>query len=282
MTEPRISFFVLVFLIAAAVSPSAGQSESNVLSDEAAIKNDMDLAVCDNKKRAEAVRRLFVSKGAAKEEIYEQNSKHFKNVYVEIPGREDEVIVVGAHFDKADVGCGAIDNWSGVVIVANIYASLKKLETTKTLRFVAFGAEEQGLKGSGLFVRSLSKTERKQHCAMVNFDSFGLAYPQILLNTADRGLVRLFEKTGTDFGLKVAKARIRGARSDAESFDRKGIPSIDIHGLSNDFQNFLHSKNDQLSNVNHTSVYIGYRLGLAYVFSLDGLGCREYSVKDDK
>src|SRR5262249_31893419 len=73
-----------------------------------------------------------------------------------IPGSESkEIVVVGAHHDHlGDRHLGANDNASGVVALLAIAQAMKQREVApkRTIAFVTFGAEEQGLVGSSYFV----------------------------------------------------------------------------------------------------------------------------------
>src|ERR1700740_2252401 len=83
------------------------------------------------------------------------------NVLGEIVGREhpEEVLVVGAHLDSWDLSEGATDNGTGTTsVLAAAEAILKSGQRPRrTLRFVLFTGEEQGLLGSLAYV--------KQHAA---------------------------------------------------------------------------------------------------------------------
>jgi Zn-dependent M28 family amino/carboxypeptidase len=66
------------------------------------------------------------------------------NVIGEIPGRTDEIIVIGGHLDSWDLGTGAVDDAAGIGITA---AAAKLLAETigkprRTIRVVMWGAEE--------------------------------------------------------------------------------------------------------------------------------------------
>jgi hypothetical protein len=69
---------------------------------------------------------------------------------------------------------------------------------------------------------------------------------------------------------------IANGDSDSSSFKAKKIPAVTIHGLNNNWPNILHSRNDQASKVNPTSVYLGYRLALAMIARVDQASCVEY------
>lgn len=61
---------------------------------------------------------------------------------------KNEIVMLGAHHDTVYTGPGAVDNTVGVVSVISIAREIVKLNTKKTLRFVTFGGEEEGLLGS--------------------------------------------------------------------------------------------------------------------------------------
>ena len=80
------------------------------------------------------------------------------NVIAEIPGRDlvNEVVLIGAHLDSWNPGTGAQDNGTGVSTVLEVARAIKALPQPprRTVRFVLFGGEEQGLLGSTAYVRA--------------------------------------------------------------------------------------------------------------------------------
>jgi hypothetical protein len=75
--------------------------------------------------------------------------------YITGASRPSEIIVVGAHHDHLGGGhLGANDNASGVVALLAIAQAIRQQATApaRTIAFVTFGAEEQGLAGSLHFV----------------------------------------------------------------------------------------------------------------------------------
>lgn len=79
------------------------------------------------------------------------------NVIAEIPGREpsqpgapDAIVIIGGHLDSWHPGTGAQDNGTGVATVLDIARAVQALgrPPRRTLRFILFGGEEQGLIGS--------------------------------------------------------------------------------------------------------------------------------------
>jgi hypothetical protein len=74
------------------------------------------------------------------------------NIIGEVTGSErpQEVVITGGHIDAWDTGVGAMDDGMGVAITMNAVAGIGALprRPARTLRFVAFGAEELGLLGA--------------------------------------------------------------------------------------------------------------------------------------
>ncbi|MDQ3908076.1 MAG: M20/M25/M40 family metallo-hydrolase [Acidobacteriota bacterium] len=79
------------------------------------------------------------------------------NVVGEIAGRDlaSEIVVVGAHLDSNDLGPGALDNGAGSAAVLETARALKSLglRPRRTIRFVLFTGEEEGMLGSTAYVK---------------------------------------------------------------------------------------------------------------------------------
>src|SRR5260370_31702923 len=106
-------------------------------------------------------RRL--KKGPVEMEIEISNSLSKKpvevyNTVAESRGSEkpDEVVIIGAHLDSWDLGSGATDNGTGSMAVLEAARALQKLgvKPKRTIRFVLFTGEEQGLNGSKAYVKA--------------------------------------------------------------------------------------------------------------------------------
>lgn len=131
-----------------------------------------------NSDRLKAAQALFEKLGAPASSISIEKAGYTKNLIVRKPGASSEIIVIGAHYDKVDHGCGAVDNWTGIVTIAHIYKTIKELSLKKTVLFVGFGSEEQGLVGSKEMVKAIKKDQLNGYCAMINIDSLGLSHPR--------------------------------------------------------------------------------------------------------
>lgn len=87
---------------------------------------------------------------------YEDADSKAYNIVAEIPGRDAKAgfVMAGAHLDSWVAGDGATDNGAGSAVVleaARILASLG-VQPRRTLRFVLWAGEEQGLWGSGAYL----------------------------------------------------------------------------------------------------------------------------------
>ncbi|MGC1385736.1 MAG: M28 family peptidase [Candidatus Acidiferrales bacterium] len=97
-----------------------------------------------------------------------------ENVVAEIRGREkpNEFVVLGAHLDSWDLGTGALDNGCNSAMVIDaarvIYAS--GTIPRRSIRFVLFTGEEQGLLGSAAYAHA-HRSELDNMVAAIVFDS---------------------------------------------------------------------------------------------------------------
>jgi len=97
-----------------------------------------------------------------------------QNVVGEIHGYEkpDEVVVLGAHLDSWELGTGALDNGCNAALVIEAARALKAsgLLPRRTIRFILFSGEEEGLLGSWAYVRA-HRGEMDKYRGVVIFDS---------------------------------------------------------------------------------------------------------------
>jgi hypothetical protein len=108
------------------------------------------------------------------------------NVEVSVPGalHPEQVVVIGCHYDaEADSTQSANDDGSGCAIELGVAQALGNywrshhLYPARTLRFVLFDAEEQGLFGSFHYVNSTVNGDLSNIVAMFNEEQSGIAYP---------------------------------------------------------------------------------------------------------
>jgi carboxypeptidase Q len=97
-----------------------------------------------------------------------------RNVVGEIRGYEkpDEIVVLGAHLDSWELGTGALDNGCNAALVIEAARAIKAsgLLPRRTIRFVLFSGEEEGLLGSWEYVKA-HRAELDKYRGVVIFDS---------------------------------------------------------------------------------------------------------------
>ena len=97
-----------------------------------------------------------------------------QNVVGEIRGYEkpDEIVVLGAHLDSWELGTGALDNGCNAALVIEAARAIKAsgLLPRRTIRFILFSGEEEGLLGSWAYVEA-HRAELDKYRGVVIFDS---------------------------------------------------------------------------------------------------------------
>lgn len=120
-----------------------------------------------------------------------------RNIIAELKGSErpDEIVVICGHYDTVPDVAGATDNASGVAVVMELARLYARRGSKRTLRFIAWDAEEGGYAGSTYYARTLwqqdkveraldefvigrDKTELDRHLFCLNVDTVGMALGQ--------------------------------------------------------------------------------------------------------
>ncbi|HEY1070955.1 MAG TPA: M20/M25/M40 family metallo-hydrolase [Thermomonas sp.] len=243
------------------------------------IAQDVLAVPCDNAQRQAAVRALYERMGANPADLRVERFSDrggVENLVLVKPGRSPDTIVIGAHYDKTGDGCGAVDNWTGQVAAARLYQTLRDVALEKTLVFVAFGREEEGLVGSRAMANAIPEDRLPTYCGMVNIDSLGLARPQVADNMSTRPLLKLAVDVAKEMDIPFQHAALGRANSDSSAFVARTIPAVTIHGLDRHWMRVLHRREDQAARINPASVYLGYRMALAMVARLNQAPCNAY------
>ncbi len=148
------------------------------------------------------------------------------------PKRRDETIVIGAHRDHFGrqgglLFAGADDNASGTAVLLEVARALSKMKPQRSIMFVSFSGEEQGLLGSRLYVRQpvrpLPATK-----AMINVDQAGVGNGRLTVGIADLSKETV-AKAGKAAGL-ADKLDLFGffPGGDHVPFKEAGVPTVTI------------------------------------------------------
>lgn len=176
-----------------------------------------------------------------------------RNVIATLKGQElpEEKIVLGGHLDSWDLATGAIDNGIGSFAVIDMARTFKAahLKTRRTVEFVLFMGEEQGLLGSKAYVvQAIENKQLDQVRFMLNYDmsndpkGFSASRPEMQDLFSSWGS----EITKIDTGFKNLFVSGAGLHSDHQPFMLEGIPTGGAAGgqLPNNSGPYYHSNGD--------------------------------------
>ncbi|GEM69421.1 peptidase M28 [Sphingobacterium mizutaii NBRC 14946 = DSM 11724] len=200
-----------------------------------------------------------------------------RNIIVSIKGSElpEEKIVIGGHLDSWDLATGAIDNGLGSYAIIDMARAFKKLnlKPKRSIDFVLFMGEEQGLLGSKAYVAEAIKNGTLgQIKYMLNFD---MTNAPTGFSTSREEMMPLLDSLGgiyatVDTDFKNTNASGAGLHSDHQPFMMQGIPTGSAAGgkLPNNAGLYYHSDNDVFSLVDKKGLEQTVKVGAAYLYAL--------------
>jgi carboxypeptidase Q len=165
---------------------------------------------------------------------FEKGPVTLHNVIAEIPGTEkpDEVVVVGGHLDSWDGATGTTDNGTGCATTMEAARLLAKakVKPKRTIRFMLWGGEEQGLLGSAAWVRKHKEELPKISAVLVhdegtNYCSGIAATPP--MKAAFDAIFAPVRDLDPEIPFKVREVKgLSGGGSDHASFLRENVPGF--------------------------------------------------------
>ncbi len=186
------------------------------------------------------------------------------NTIGEIRGTEkpDEVVIVGAHLDSWDLAQGTTDNGTGTCIVLETARLLARCGTPpkRTIRFILFTGEEQGLHGSAEYVKQHKDELSKISLCLVHdtgtgkVTGLGLQGREVIKPILEAELVSLKELGLTDINLN------RMGGSDHASFDRAGVPGFAVQQDMSEYFLTHHSQSDTLDKAKEPNLIQGVQV----------------------
>lgn len=276
-------YWLLLLVLLALSLVSYGDSIRYWIVSKPKLEAALKAAPQNNSDREAALETSFNENGCTGEHLQHQQVKgHLSNLICEIPGTQAGVIVVGAHFDHAEMGTGIVDNWSGAVLLPLLARSVASIHPRHTYRFIAFTDEEKGLIGSTYYVSHLHKEEKKQILAMINFDTLGLAPTEIWLDHGDRALAQHLASVAAAVKLPVSVMNVEQVgTTDSDPFFNSKIPALTIHSVTQETFPILHTLRDNLSPIKIDDYFDTYRLSALFLSYLDQTaGTPELSADD--
>lgn len=180
------------------------------------------------------------------------------NVIGEIIGTEkpDEIILIAGHLDSWDLGTGAVDDGVGVGITAGAAQVLLEAgyKPKRTIRIVAFGAEEVGLLGAFAYAKQ-HKDELGKHVLASESDFGGERVYAV--RTSVKGPGRDVFK---DIQASIAHLGIAWEDGDTEGgpdiipLARSGVPAFRLQQDGTDYFDLHHTPDDTFDKIDPDAV----------------------------
>jgi Zn-dependent M28 family amino/carboxypeptidase len=197
------------------------------------------------------------------------------NTVAEIRGAEkpDEIVIIGAHLDSWDLGTGATDNGTGSMAVLAAARALQKVgvKPKRTIRFVLFTGEEQGLNGSRAYVKA-HKDELAKISGVLVHDSgtgkvltIGLMGNYAVRETIDHALYPLAKAKEIEL---VEPSLRREGGSDHVPFDEAGVPGFWCVQDVADYDKMHHSQADRLEHVRWDDLTEGAQVMAVFAYGV--------------
>ncbi|MFT3949082.1 MAG: M28 family peptidase [Agriterribacter sp.] len=199
-----------------------------------------------------------------------------RNVIATIKGRKlpNEKVIIGGHLDSWDLATGAIDNGIGsfsVIDIARTFAALK-LQPARTIEFVLFMGEEEGLLGSKAYIsQAIKDGSYKKIRYMLNLD---MSNDPKGYNATSEDDKALFQSIGQiaqaiDTSFKNTFSSGFGLHSDHQPFMLRGIPTGGVSGhLSSDVLRCYHADCDAFDLVNEKELKNTIRFSAMLLYGL--------------
>lgn len=200
------------------------------------------------------------------------------NIIAEIPGstRPEEVILIGGHLDSWDLATGATDNGLGSFSILDLARAMASMpvKPERTVRFVLFMGEEQGLLGSRALVEHYRASGELAHVkCMINLDmsgnpqGFGVGGPAGWKDLLDRSCAIIRVLDSTAFMGRVSEEV--WLHSDHQPFLLAGVPVIyPLSDLGKHVYGCYHSSCDDIHLVDPQAMVNNVRFVGALVYLL--------------
>lgn len=210
------------------------------------------------------------------------------SIVLTLQGRSDEVIIIGGHQDSINgsfggatsTAPGADDNASGIATVTEVIRLLvdSSYQPEKTIKFMAYAAEEVGLLGS----KEIAKSFKKKNVNVIGVMQLDMTNYK---GTKDLDIVMMRDYTNSDqnnFLGSIIDRYVPGVKwgfdkcgygcSDHASWHSEGYPaSMPFEAKMNDMNSNIHTAKDTIAvsggNASHAAKFA--KMAVAFVVELD-------------
>lgn len=231
---------------------------------------------------------LVKNRSDATVEFFTHSQWDQPSVILTLQGASDEVIIVGGHQDSingsfggaSSTAPGADDNASGIATISEVIRILadSSYQPQKTIKFMAYAAEEVGLLGS----KEISRSFKQKGVNVVGVMQLDMTNFQ---GTKELDIVMMRDYTNdqqNNFVGSIIDRYVPGVKwgfdkcgygcSDHASWHSQGFPaSMPFEARMNDMNRNIHTARDTLAtsngNANHAAKFA--KMAVAYIVELD-------------
>ncbi len=170
------------------------------------------------------------------------------NTVAEIKGTEQpgQVVIVGAHLDSWDLGTGATDNGTGAMATLEAARILAQsgLKPKRTIRFILFTGEEEGLMGSRKYAEAHAADADSIQAVIVLDNGAGAITGMALQGHLEeyalwRTLLAAVHRMNAD----TITDNVKGG-TDHLSFIPYGVPGFNFNQITRGYNHTHHSQSD--------------------------------------
>jgi len=195
-----------------------------------------------------------------------------ENVVAEIRGREkpDEFVLVGAHLDSWDLGTGALDDGCNVAMLIDAARIIHASGTIprRSIRFVFFTGEEQGMLGSSAYAHA-HRPELDRMVAAVIFDSgvgritgYSLGGRKDIVPDVRKTLEPLKSLDAIDLTLDA------GMDTDNFDFILEGVPTLEANQEPSNYMLNYHATSDTFDKIDFKQLKHNAAIAAVTTFAL--------------
>ncbi len=198
------------------------------------------------------------------------------NVIGELTGSEfpDEIITIGGHLDSWDSGEGAHDDGAGCVQTIEILRAFKAIgyKPKRTIRFVLFANEENGLRGGTKYAEE-AKTKNEKHIFALESDEGGFTPRGFGFTVKEEQFQKILQWKPLIAPYGCSEFSKGGGGADIGPLGRTlGTAMAGFTPDSQRYFDFHHARNDVFENVHKRELELGAVNMAALVYLVDKYG----------
>jgi hypothetical protein len=203
-----------------------------------------------------------------------RSATEVQNVIADLPGSDlpNEYVIVGGHLDSWHPGQGSQDNGTGASTVIDVARAVQSLNRPprRTLRFMLFGGEEQGLIGSVAYAHHHAADMSKIDAVLISDTGAEPAKGWYLMGREDEkqaltNIEPLLTGLGGD---KTTSDTEFIFQTDHIGFDLQGVPTLVLWTSVDKYFKLHHKASDTFDSITRTDLTQGVAVTAATAYAI--------------